>query len=71
MVYEFAIGLASIAPGTHTAEGNYSTLKRVVGPHRGRLSNYAMEGELRTRQYFQFMPLANEVMSDEAQKSLE
>ncbi|EGZ27846.1 hypothetical protein PHYSODRAFT_247614 [Phytophthora sojae] len=41
---EFAVGLASIAPGTHTVEGDFSTLKRTMGPHRGRLSNYAMEG---------------------------
>ncbi|KAE8900468.1 hypothetical protein PF005_g12322 [Phytophthora fragariae] len=71
MVCNFTIGLASIAPGTHTVEGDFSTLKRVMGPHRGRLSNYAMEGELQARQYFQLMSLANEVGSDEAHEALE
>ncbi|EGZ23548.1 hypothetical protein PHYSODRAFT_254988 [Phytophthora sojae] len=44
LLAEFAVGLASIAPGTHAVEGDFSTLKRTMGPHRGRLSNYAMEG---------------------------
>ncbi|KAF1774338.1 hypothetical protein GQ600_19956 [Phytophthora cactorum] len=49
LLSKFAIGLASIAPGTHTVEGDFSTLKRTKGPHRGRLSNYAMEAELQSR----------------------
>ncbi|EGZ16632.1 hypothetical protein PHYSODRAFT_330696 [Phytophthora sojae] len=61
LLAEFAVGLASIAPGTHTVEGDFSTLKRTMSPHRGRLSNYAMEGELQCRQYFELMSLADKM----------
>ncbi|KAG6946924.1 hypothetical protein JG687_00016438 [Phytophthora cactorum] len=43
LLSKFDIGLDSTAPGTHTR------LKRTKGPHRGRLSNYAMEAELQSR----------------------
>ncbi|KAG3099488.1 hypothetical protein PI125_g15002 [Phytophthora idaei] len=48
LLSKFAIGLASIAPGTHTVEGNFTTLKHTKGPHRGRRSNYAMEADLQS-----------------------
>ncbi|ETL86216.1 hypothetical protein L917_14341, partial [Phytophthora nicotianae] len=33
------------SPGIHTVEGDFSILKRTNGTHRGRLSDYAVEGE--------------------------
>ncbi|EGZ25986.1 hypothetical protein PHYSODRAFT_326934 [Phytophthora sojae] len=61
LLVEFAVGLASTAPGTHIVEGDFSTLERTMGPHRGRLCNYAMEGELQCRQYFELMSLADKM----------
>ncbi|KUF97264.1 hypothetical protein AM587_10004652 [Phytophthora nicotianae] len=55
----FALGLASIPPGTHTVEGDFSSLKGVKSAHRGSLSNYALEGQLQAMQYFELIPLAN------------
>jgi hypothetical protein len=48
----FAVGLASIPPGTHTVEGDFSTLKGIKDPSRSSLSNYALEGQLHAKQFF-------------------
>jgi hypothetical protein len=48
----FAVGLASIPPGTHTVEGDFSTLKGIKDSSRGSLSNYALEGQLHAKQFF-------------------
>ncbi|ETO83694.1 hypothetical protein F444_02333 [Phytophthora nicotianae P1976] len=57
----FALGLVSISPGTHTVEGDFSSLKGVKSAHRGSLSNYALEGQLQAKQYFELISLANSV----------
>ncbi|KAF1785699.1 hypothetical protein GQ600_13811 [Phytophthora cactorum] len=49
LLSKFDIGPDSTAPGTHTVESDFSTLKRKKGPQRGRLSNYSMEAELQSR----------------------
>ncbi|KAI9991983.1 hypothetical protein PInf_017363 [Phytophthora infestans] len=60
----FALGLASIPPGTHTVEGDFSSLKGVKTAHRGSLTNYALEGQLQAKQYFDLIPLANSIAAE-------
>ncbi|KAF4041462.1 hypothetical protein GN244_ATG06317 [Phytophthora infestans] len=60
----FALGLASIPPGTHTVEGDFSSLKGVKTAHRGSLTNYALEGQLQAKQYFDLIPLASSIAAE-------
>lgn len=55
---DFIIGLASIAPGTHTVESDFSVLKRIKNKHRNSLRDYSLEGELQAVQYFELVSLA-------------
>ncbi|KAE8991999.1 hypothetical protein PF011_g17719 [Phytophthora fragariae] len=48
----FAIGLASVPPGTHTVESDFSILRRVRNKQRTRLTNFSMEGEMHATQFF-------------------
>lgn len=54
----FAVGIGSILPGTHSVEGDFSHLKRIKSEHRGRLSNFVLEGQLQAMQYFDLIKIA-------------
>ncbi|ETN03865.1 hypothetical protein PPTG_23708 [Phytophthora nicotianae INRA-310] len=40
-----SVNMTKHSPGIHTVEGDFSILKRTNETHRGRLSDYAVEGE--------------------------
>jgi hypothetical protein len=47
----FAAGLATVLPSTHTVEADFSILKITRSDSRRSLSNYAMEGQMQSKQY--------------------
>lgn len=59
----FIAGLASRAPETHTVEGDFSSLKQAKNSQRACLSNYAMEGQLQAKQYFELLALVSRIQS--------
>ncbi|EQC35563.1 hypothetical protein SDRG_06852 [Saprolegnia diclina VS20] len=47
----FAAGLATVLPSTHTVEADFSMVKNTRSDSRRSLSNYAMEGQMQSKQY--------------------
>ena len=58
MLVAFAIGLTAIASGTRTVESDFSSLKRFKRIIHSSISNYALEGEVQSSQYFDPLDLA-------------
>ncbi|KAL3670766.1 hypothetical protein V7S43_003954 [Phytophthora oleae] len=55
---DFALGLASIPPGTHSVEADFSLHKRTKSKLRTQLSDFSLEGKLHAAQYVKVISAA-------------